>query len=161
MKDKSRKWTEQEEKLVLDYLNTYKFVSELPLVAMSEKLKRTSDSIKRKATRLKEANKPRYIWDKDESKEAFLLYLQGLPAASILEKLQNMYEAPYPTLDQIDNEVKSLREDWSKHIGAYAEGRGLPVAKQFKLDTISFYIENRLTDKDFIRKVLHGKIKNG
>lgn len=156
-----KKWTVEEERFVLEQLNIYKAVSELPLVSMGQKLGRSPDSVRKKAGRLYESKKSGYKWDKDESKDAFLLYLEGIPLATIIEKLQDMYEDCYPTLDQLEKELKRVREAWSKHIRSYAEGRQLPVAKHFSLDTIKFYISNYGTDKDFVRKVLHGKIKNG
>lgn len=153
------RWTKEEENFVLEQLKKYKSVGDLPLISMSKTMDRTPDSIKRKAKRLYETRKSNYSWDQEESKEGFLLYLKELPTAQILEQIQE--QGSKATLEQLEQELKRLREAWSNHIKIYAEERGLPVAKYFKLDTISFYIENRLTEKDFVRKALHGKIKNG
>lgn len=154
---KGKRWTAEEENFVIEQLRKYKTVDQLPLVAMSQSMGRTPDSIRKKAGRVHITES--YIWDQEESKEAFLLYLKELPLATILAELHR--QGSEATLDQLELELKRLREAWSKHIRGYAEERGLAVAKHFKLDTIGFYIENRLTDKDFVRKVLHGKIKNG
>ena len=159
MKDKAKKWTKEEENFVLAQLKVYKSVADLPLASMSQKMGRTSDSIRKKAGRLHQAKDSIYIWDKEESQEAFLLYLQELPLAEILKQLHD--QGSTATLDQLEIELKRMREAWSKHIRTYAEERQLPTAKHFKLNTIKFYIENRLTASDFVRKVLHGKIKNG
>lgn len=154
---RGKRWTTEEENFVIEQLKKYKAVDQLPLIAMSQSMGRTSDSIRKKAGRL--YGTENYGWDTEESKEAFLLYLKELPIAGILKRLHE--QGSEATLDQLELELKRLREAWSKHIRGYAEERGLAVAKHFKLDTIGFYIENRLTTKDFIRKVLHGKIKNG
>lgn len=156
---KGKKWTKEEEGFVISKLNAYKTVENLPLISMSEYMGRTPDSIRKKAGRLYGTTKTEYFWDLDESKEAFLLYLQGLSLAEVLKQLHE--QGSTADLDQLEIELKRMREAWSKYIRNYAEERGLAVAKQLSLDTIKFYIENRLTDKDFIRKVLHGKIKNG
>ena len=155
------RWTKDEEAFVLEELKKWKVVALLPLISMSQELGRTPDSIRRKAERLCASKPLKYNWDKDASKDAFLFYLDGKSTAEILYKLEEDYEGESPTLDQLEQELKRLRDAWDKHIRTYAEERGLPTAKHFKLDTIKFYIENRLTTKDFIRKVLHGKIKNG
>lgn len=154
------KWTKEEENFVLEHLKKYKTVAELPLIAMGEIMGRTPTSIRRKALRLNESKKPpSYEWSKEESKEAFTLYLQELSLADILEKLHE--DGSQASIEELEEELKRLREAWSIHMRAYAEERNLPIAKRFKLETIGFYINNRFTEKDFIRKVLHGKIKNG
>lgn len=97
----------------------------------------------------------KYEWTASERQKAFTLYLEGKSVAEIRASL------PEISLDEIEQELKRLRNAWSKRMQAYAEERGLPVAKHFKLDTIDFFIQNKDTDKDFIKKVLHGKLKNG
>jgi hypothetical protein len=155
------RWTKDEENFVLEHLKKYTSVGELPLIAMGRTMGRTPASIGRKATRLLllSKNTHTYEWSREESKEAFTLYLQELSLVDTLEELHR--QGSEATLDQLEQELKRLRDAWSNHIMAYAEERKLPVAKRFTLETISFYITNRLTDKDFLRKVLYGKIKNG
>lgn len=153
------RWTKEEETFVLEELKKCKVITMLPLISMSQQLGRTADSIRRKAERLCVTKASEYSWDKEESKEAFLLYVNGLPTAEILTQLHE--QGSVATVEQLELELKRLRDAWDKHIRTYAEERNLPTAKRFSLDTIKFYIDNRLTDKDFIRKVLHGKIKNG
>jgi hypothetical protein len=149
------RWTKEQETLLINYLDKYGGVDELPIVSLVDKLDRTTDAIRRKAARLVKTSNDAYEWTSGERKEAFSLYLQEKSLAEIKESL------PHISLEHIERELKRLREAWSQHMRAYAEERGLVTAKHFKLDTIGFYIENRLTEKDFIRKVLHGKIKNG
>jgi hypothetical protein len=149
------RWTKEEESLLINYLDKYGSVEELPLASLTDKLGRTVDAIRRKASRLVEASNDSHEWTSTERKEAFSLYLEEKSVAEIRESLSHI------SLDHIEQELKRLRNAWTQHMRAYAEERGLPTAKHFKLETIGFYIENRLTEKDFIRKVLHGKIKNG
>lgn len=149
------RWTKEEESLLINYLEKYGSVDELPLASLTTKFGRTVEAIRRKAARLVEAFNNSHEWTQAERKEAFELYLQEKSLAEIKESLSHI------SLEQIEQELKRLRNAWSQHMRAYAEERGLPAAKHFKLDTIGFYIENRNTDKDFIRKVLHNRIKNG
>ena len=153
------RWSKDEEAYLLSMIKTYRNIADLPLVTISQKLERTTDSIRRKAIRLKEMSAFLYEWDKEESKEAFLLYLEELSLAEILKRLHEQGSAA--SLKNLEEELKRLKEAWSEHIRKYAEERQLPTAKHFKPDTLKFYIENRTTDSDFIRKALHKRIKNG
>ena len=154
-----KRWTQEEEDYVLSVLKKYKSVSQLPLVAMSEKLGRTADSIRRKAIRLDQTPSEEYEWAKEESSEAFILYLEELPLAKVLEKLHE--QGSTASMEQLEEEIQRIRDQWSLHIKRYAETNGIPCAKHFKLDTIKFYIQNRNTASDFVKKSLHRKIKNG
>ena len=153
------RWSKEEENYVLKVLETHRNIADLPLVSMSQKLDRSPESIKRKAVRLRESQKSTHTWDKEESKEAFTLYLKGLPLAEILAELQE--QDSQASMKNLEDELKRLREAWSRHMKKYAEERQLPTAKHFKLDTIKFYMDNRTTTSDFTRKALHRRIKNG
>lgn len=154
-----KRWTKEDENYVLKLLEIHKNAADLPLISMSQKLNRTPESIKRKAVRLKEAQKSVYTWDKEERKEAFDLYLEELSMAEILEKLHE--QGSQASMKNLEEELDRLREVCSQQIRRYAEERQLPVAKRFKLDTIKFFIDNRETTSDFTRKALHSRIKNG
>lgn len=147
------KWTNEEKELLIKYLERYP-ISDLPFSILEPKLRRSKDAIKRKALRLMEES-DKYEWTASERQKAFTLYLEGKSFSEIKASL------PEISLDEIEQELKRLRNAWTKRMQAYAEERNLPVAKHFKLDTIDFFIQNKDTDKDFIKKVLHGKLKNG
>lgn len=155
----SKRWTKEEENLVLSSLKQHKSIANLPLTILSEKIGKTPDSIRRKAIRLQESSTSLYKWVQDEQKEAFLLYLQGMPLAEILVELHE--QGSTASLADLEDELKRLREVWSRLIRRYAEERQLATAKHFSLDTIEFYINSKDTTSDMIRKALHRKIKNG
>lgn len=152
------KWTTEEENFVLKYLDKYKLPSELPAVAMAQALNgRSPTSIIRKARRLiAEPRVQELEWGADAVRKLSRLYLDGLSTLDIQKNLP--IEA---TIEQIEAKIKKIKEGWTEFIIDYAEARGLPYAKSFKLDTFAFFIKNHNTTSDFTRKMLHGKIKNG
>ena len=154
-----KKWTKEEEDLLINNLKKYKSVTELPLKSLSERLDRTPDSIARKAKRLQDTLKSQYEWDKEESNEAFLLYLNGEALGRILDKLHEQGSAF--TLDQLEEELKSRRKRAEEVIKSYAEERQLKIANRLSLDTILLFRNNYNTTSDFTRKVLHARIAHG
>lgn len=154
-----RKWTKEEEDLLLNNLKMYKSVEALPILSLSEKLGRTAESTKRKAKRLRETMKSQYEWDKDESNEAFLLYLNGEALGSIHSKLHAL--GSEFTLEQLEEELKSRRKRAEEVIRTYAEERRLKVANRLSLETILLFRNNYATTSDFTRKALHARIAHG
>jgi hypothetical protein len=154
-----KKWTKDEEALLLNQLRQYKTIDGLPIVSLAEKLDRTGDAVKRKAKRLLETMQSQYEWDKEESDEAFLLYLNGEALGSIHSRLQD--DGSNFTLDQLEEEMKSRRKKADQVIRSYAEERQLKVAKQLSLETILLFRNNYKTTSDFTRKALHSRIARG
>lgn len=154
-----RKWTKGEEDLLLNNLKIYKSVEALPILSLTEKLGRTAESIKRKAKRLQEALKSQYEWDKEESNEAFLLYLNGEALGSIRFKLHE--QGSTCTLEQLEEELKFRRKKAEEVIRAYAEERRLKVANRLSLETILLFRNTYNTTSDFTRKALHARIAHG
>lgn len=154
-----RKWTEEEESLVRANLERYNNdVMSMPLSAMSEKLGRTPDAIRRKATRLKSAPKPAepLDWPKEASLELWELYSSGMSTLDIHKSMS--FDV---SLADIELKIPELKEGVVKSVRKYAESIGLPCAKVLRLETLRYFWEHRKTTSDFTRKILHGKIKNG
>jgi len=154
-----KKWTEEEENLLISQLRNFKTIERLPIATLSDKLGRTGTSIERKAKRLLETMNSQYEWDKEESDEAFLLYLNGEALGVILSKLHE--EGSNFTLDQLEEELKSRRKKAEAVIKSYAEERQLKVAKQLSLDTILLFRSKYNTTNDFERKALNNRIARG
>ena len=156
----ANRWTKEEENFVLSNIKHYKGVIEnLPLPTMAQKIDRSEGAIKLKAMRLLNKLQEEYEWSKEERALAFSLYTQDVPTEEILEKLHET--GSQCNTKHLKTELSRLRKAWEQRIRTYAEERQLPIAKKIKLSTIRFYIGNVLTDKDFVRKVLHERIKNG
>lgn len=152
------KWTKEEELIVYNTLSRHNLdPNDLPLEALSTRLGRTKDAIRRKARRLKET--PPEIeetWDAEQSKQLWDLYSSGLSTLEIKRALDFHAE-----LSQIETKAKELRATVSASVRKYAESIGLPCAKVLRLETLRYFSEHRKTTSDFTRKILHGKIKNG
>ena len=158
----ANRWSEEEENFVLVNIDYYKgVIQNLPLSAMAKKLDRSEGAIKIKALRLLEKQKKQadYDWTRQERREVFELHVKGIPYAEITKKLRET-GSDFSTYN-LRAELSRLKKAWEDNIRVYAEERGLPVAKKLNLDTIAFYIENRDTTSDFVRKGLHSRIKNG
>lgn len=152
------KWTKEEELIVYNTLSRHNLdPNDLPLEALSTRLGRTKDAIRRKARRLKET--PPEIeetWDAEQSKQLWDLYSSGLSTLEIKRALDFHAE-----LSQIETKAKELRATVSASVRKYAAAHGLPCAKVLKLETLRYFLEHGKTTSDFTRKILHGKIKNG
>lgn len=150
------RWTTEEENYVLKHVNKYG-LENLPLPTMTKYLNRSVSSVTKKAKRLLEAKN--YEWEKEESQEAFNLYLEGKSTGSILDELHE--QGSTASMKELETELRRLKEAWTKYIRNYAEARQLPAADYLSLETIKFFIENYKTESDFIRKGLHTRIRNG
>ena len=158
----SKRWTkEEEERLVNIYRsNNWTSVSEVPYHLLEEKFPgRTQRALRSKLTRLVPSQKLTYIWDNEESKEAFSLYLEGEALASIRSKLHA--QGSECSLDELEAEIGRQRTRAERVVRAYAEERGLAVSKHLTSDTLNFFRNNYRTTNDFIRKALHTRIANG
>jgi hypothetical protein len=149
------KWTKDEEKLLHAYIDKYESVEELPLTHLSERLNRTTDAVLRKAKRLVEAYNSAHQWINKERKIAFDLYVAGESYARIQESL------PEVSIDAIETEMARLRKLAEGQLRAYAEERGLQTTKNISLGQLEFFLKNRETTSEFVRKGLHSRIKNG
>lgn len=154
-----KKWTKEEEDLLINNLKMYKSIAKLPLKSLSDKLGRTADSITRKAKRLQDEIRSQYVWDREESGEAFLLYLKGEALSKILSELHE--QGSTCTLEQLEKELQSRRKKAEEVIRSYAEERQLKLAKRLSLDTILLFLNNYNTTSDFTRKALHARIAHG
>lgn len=154
-----RKWTEEEVSLVRNNLERYNYdIMSMPLAAMSERLGRTADAIRRKATRLKSEPKPAepLEWPKEASQELWELYSSGMSTLDIHKNIT--FDV---SLEDIELKIPELKEAVVKSVRKYADTLGLPCAKVLRLETLRYFSEHRKTSSDFTRKILHGKIKNG
>lgn len=156
----AKRWSKEDVHLLERNLDRYNWdITKLPLLSLAQKFDRTEGAIIAKAKRLIENYKREYEWSETEQTGAFHYYLKGLALKEIHEKLLNF--GSQATLDQLESEMKRMRKFHEQEIRTYAEERNLTTAKNFKLDTIEFFVKNRNTQSDFVRKALHTKIKNG
>jgi len=149
------KWTKEQENELNGYIDRYEDVDSLPLVHLADKFGRTTDAVLRKAKRLVEAYNSVHQWINKERKIAFDLYVAGESYARIQESL------PEVSMDAIEKEMKRLRKLAEAQLRAYAEERGLQTTKNISLGQLEFFLKNRETTSEFVRKGLHSRIKNG
>lgn len=156
----SRRWSKEETRTLELNLDKYNWdFTKLPITLLAEKLNRTESAILAKAARLKNDYNRTYEWSEEEQNGAFFYYLKGLPLKEIHDKLINF--GSQATLEQLESELKRIRKSHEEEAKAYAEERGLKIAKHLTLETLEFFLKNRNTTSDFTRKALHSRIANG
>lgn len=156
------KWTKEEEyKLVNIYCsNDWKSLKDIPYKLLEEKFpSRSADAIRSKLRKLIKSEHLDYTWDKEESRTAFAYYLEGLPFKEILDKLHA--QGSNATMEQLESELKRSKFKAESMVRAYAEERGLSVAKYITPATLVLFRDNYNTKSSFIRKGLHSRIANG
>lgn len=158
----SKRWTKEEEDNLIKICrsNGWTSTSEVPLYILEEKFPgRTQRALRSKLNRLLTSPTLTYLWDSEESKEAFSLYLKGEALKSIQLKLHE--QGSTCSLEELEAEINRQRTRAEQIVRAYAEERNLPVSKYLTSDTLNFFKNNYNTTSDFVRKALHSRIANG
>lgn len=158
----SKRWTKEEEDNLIKICrsNGWTSTSQVPFHLLEEKFPgRTQRALRSKLTRLLPSPKLSYVWDNEEAKEAFSLYLNGKPLKSIQSELHE--QGSTCSLEELEAEINRQKDKAEQVVRAYAEERNLPVSKHLTSDTLNFFRNNYNTTSDFTRKALHARIANG
>lgn len=148
-------WTKQEEELLQAALDKAKNnIEDVPIVAIAEKIGRTAKAVKSKAFKLKK--EPLYKWDREESKEAFELYLREMDTSDILEELKE--QGSTATLPQLEKRLMELRWYFADALRAYAKANDLWQPKNPSLKLLKLYYDFGSNPQlgSELREALHG-----